>query len=594
MNLKLLLFTAATSLVALSTASAQDSAPAFPGAEGFARYTTTGGRSSDGSTTVYHVTTLEDNSSVEGSLRWALKQSGPRTIVFDVSGYIDLTSDLEITSNTTIAGQTAPSPGITLRYYTVKFTKCDNVICRFIRFRRSQVEDVNDGADAAWGRERKNIILDHCSFSWSIDETASFYDNLNFTMQWCNVTESLNNAGHGKSAHGYGGIWGGKGASFHHNFLAHHTNRCPRLNGARYNWDGYDTETYSNSVQAERVDVRNCVMYNWGTGNGAYGGMGGYHNLINNYYKAGPATKNTKRVFQCSTNDSDDSDGALPDGLPGRFYINGNYVTAASSPENYDWSGVSQDSGTGVTVKSNGGSTYVDSEGLYGDAGETVAIKLDEAIDAGEVTTHSATVAFSKILLYCGASLYRDDVDVRNMDEAENGTTTYTGPTTAKAGILDLINDPEGTEDTDLPSYPDLAENTRDANYDTDEDGIPDEWETANGLNPNDASDKDAYTLDKEKGFYTNLEVYLNSIVESIVKAGNKDALVSVDEYYPTTASSSDEENALPSIYSNSDVTAIEYYDLNGRKLSAPAKGISVRRLIFSNGKSATDLVIKK
>ncbi len=180
------------------------------------------------------------------------------------------------------------------------------------------------------------------------------------------------------------------------------------------------------------------------------------------------------------------------------------------------------------------------------------------------------------------------------MDEAENGTTTYTGPTTAKAGILDLINDPEGTEDTDLPSYPDLAENTRDANYDTDEDGIPDEWETANGLNPNDASDKDAYTLDKEKGFYTNLEVYLNSIVESIVKAGNKDALVSVDEYYPTTASSSDEENALPSIYSNSDVTAIEYYDLNGRKLSAPAKGISVRRLIFSNGKSATDLVIKK
>ena len=140
-------------------------APAFPGAEGFGRYTT-GGRGGK----VIHVTNLNDSGT--GSLRWALSQSGTKTIVFDVSGYIDLKSQLNVSSNTTIAGQTAPGDGITLRYYTLYFGKSDNVIVRFIRSRRSQVKDVNDGADATWGRKRKNIILDDCSFSWRIDEVA--------------------------------------------------------------------------------------------------------------------------------------------------------------------------------------------------------------------------------------------------------------------------------------------------------------------------------------------------------------------------------------------------------------------------------------
>ena len=274
-----------------TTALAQNDAPAFPGAEGHGRYVT-GGRGGR----IIHVTNL--NNSGTGSLRWAVAQSGPKIIVFDVGGVIPLESELKITGNTTIAGQTAPYPGITLRYYTVR-PDGDNIIMRFIRVRRGQERDVNDGADAIWTRERTGMILDHCSFSWSIDEVASFYDMNNFSMQWCTIGESLNNAGHGKGAHGYGGIWGGKLASFHHNMIVHVGNRAPRFNGARYGWSGYtknylyDDYNWANPVQAENVDFRNCVMYNW---NGdCYGGPGGGQiNIVNNYYKGGPATSKSK------------------------------------------------------------------------------------------------------------------------------------------------------------------------------------------------------------------------------------------------------------------------------------------------------------
>lgn len=513
-------------------------APAFPGAEGSGRYAQ-GGRGTDGTTNVYHVTSLKDDKNVEGTLRWALAQTGPRTIVFDVSGYIDLASDLKIPSNTTIAGQTAPAPGITLRYYTVNTSDAENVIIRYMRFRRSQVKDVNDGADAAWGRHGNNIILDHCSFSWSIDEVASFYDNRDFTMQWCVVAEGLCNSGHTKGGHSYGGIWGGKNATFHHNMITNVHNRVPRLCGARFNWDGYDTEAYANSVQAERVDVRNNLYYNWGNGNGAYGGMGGYHNLVNNYYKAGPGTKNTSRVFQGSANSSGDSNGVLPDGLPGRFYIDGNYVTAQSAI--YDWSGFKQDSGTGVNTSA---LTYTDSQGLYGAAGATVNIKLDGEVDMADATTHTAANAYNQILLYGGASLYRDAVDERFMTDATNGTTSYQMTETTDGegnavteftkGIVDKINDPAAVAVAGQPSFPMLAVVERPANWDTDGDGIPDAWEDANGLDKNNAADGNLYTLDSEKTWYTNLEVYLNSIVEDITMAQKANAEIEIeDEYYP-------------------------------------------------------------
>ena len=573
----------------LSPVQAQDT-PAFPGAEGFGRYTT-GGRGGK----VIHVTNLNDSGT--GSLRWALSQSGTKTIVFDVSGYIDLKSQLNVSSNTTIAGQTAPGDGITLRYYTLYFGKSDNVIVRFIRSRRSQVKDVNDGADATWGRNRKNIILDHCSFSWSIDEVASFYDNKDFTMQWCNITEALANAGHGKGAHSYGGIWGGKNASFHHNFIAHVQNRAPRFNGARYNWGGYDKTLYENSIQAERVDFRNCVMYNWGSGNGCYGGPGGgYVNMVNNYYKAGPGTGNKDRVTQVSVSDaSNGGDNPFP-GYASRYYINGNYVTAASNPENYDWKGVIYDSGL---FDINGEKYIADANHYYGDdqtyvkntnGVDCIRLKLDKPIESGEVTTHKAETAFGKVLKYCGASLVRDECDLRYAEEAENGTTTFMGAIIKRAGILDVINDPEGTENPQTASYPTLREEKRPADFDTDSDGIPDAWETANGLNPSDANDGKAYTIDS-KGYYTNLEVYLNSLVEDIMKGGNADAENAIDEYYPQYSTPTGINGTNQSVA----LTKTTYTTLSGRNISeadAP-KGIFIVVEHFADGSKHAKKVVK-
>ena len=575
--------------LALTLPMQAQNAPAFPGAEGHGRYTT-GGRGGK----VIHVTNLNDDGN--GSLRWALSQSGAKTIVFDVSGYIDLKSQLNVSSNTTIAGQTAPGDGITLRYYTLYFGKCDNVIVRFIRSRRSQVKDVNDGADATWGRNRKNIILDHCSFSWSIDEVASFYDNLNFTMQWCNITEGLN-AGHNKGNHSYGGIWGGKDASFHHNFIAHVQNRAPRFNGARYNWDGYDKTLYENSIQAERVDFRNCVMYNWGNGNGCYGGPGGgYINMINNYYKAGPGTKNKTRVTQVSVSDaSNGGDNPFP-GYASRYYINGNYVTAASSPENYDWQGVIYESGL-YTI--NGEKYIADPNHYYGEnqtyekntnGVDCIRLKLDEPIDAGEVTTHKAQTAFEKVLKYCGASFVRDACDVRYAEEAENGTTTFMGAIVKCAGILDIINDPEGTEDPTTASYPTLREEKRPADFDTDGDGIPDEWETANGLNPSDANDGNEYTIDSE-GIYTNIEVYLNSLVEHIMKDGNADAEDAVNEYYPKYNSAS----GIKEIANSVELKKITYTTLSGQNINQAdaTRGVYIMVEHFADGSTRTRKVVK-
>ena len=595
---------------ALMSAAALAQAPAFPGAEGHGRYVA-GGRGGK----VIHVTNLNDKGT--GSFRAAVTGNSKKIIVFDVAGVIPLASDLTIGSNTTILGQTAPSPGITLRYYTVRPE--DNCIIRFIRLRRGQEKDINDGADATWQRNKTGIIFDHCSFSWSIDEVASFYDNNNFTMQWCTVAESLTNPGHSKGAHGYGGIWGGKLASFHHNFVGHLMNRGPRFNGARYGWTGYtsnkdyDTYKWENPVQAENVDFRNCVMYNaQGT---CYGGPGGGQiNIVNNYFKAGPSHSlksktlngikvsvssgnergSQNRITQVTVSSSGNSDKKHPEyyEMTSRYFISGNTTetTKGTVTKNQDWKGVVYDKGT---YTYNGEIYSADKKNFYGDAVahqtidgvSCVKIKMDNPAPTGEVTTHSAAEAFSKVLAYGGASLYRDEIDARYMEEAKTGTAQYKGSITQSPGIIDKVSDVNGyTESTfGTASHP--------ADFDTDKDGIPDAWELANGLNPNDDSDALTYSLDG-KGYYTNLEVYANSLVENIMKQGNADAENKVDEYYPECKNPTGISQVITSYPGG--IAKVTYYSLNGTLLSAPQKGINIRKMLFQNGKTIVDKVVKE
>ena len=230
--------------------------------------------------------------------------------------------------------------------------------------------------------------------------------------------------------------------------------------------------------------------------------------------------------------------------------------------------------------------TYVkDANGV-----DCIKIKLDAPVEAGDVTTHTAQTAYEKVLAYGGASLYRDAADVRYVEEATNGTTTYNASHAKVAGIIDVINDPSSdTQDAKTASFPELTSESRAADYDSDKDGIPDAWEIANGLNPNDASDAQLKTLDTEKGWYTNLEVYLNSIVEPIVKAQNADAISSVNEYYPAFKTA-----AINSPMQQSEVKTIEYYTVNGQKLAAPQRGINIRKMVLTNGQSVCDKVVKE
>ncbi|HBL75524.1 MAG TPA: pectate lyase [Prolixibacteraceae bacterium] len=452
--------------------------PAFPGAEGFGKYAT-GGRGG----AVIYVTTMDDHSS-PGSLRYAVALTGARIVLFKVSGTIKLKSALKITNgNLTIAGQTAPGDGICIRDYPVEVS-ADNVVIRFIRFRMG--DETQQENDALWGRNHKNILIDHCSVSWSTDECSSFYDNENFTMQWCIVSESLRNSVHGKGAHGYGGIWGGKNASFHHNLLAGHDSRNPRFCGSRY----------SNNAAAELVDFRNNVIYNWGS-NTTYGAEGGNYNMVNNYYKAGPATSSSSK-FRILQPYADDGTNSQKAGIYGKFYVSGNYVSGSSAVSNDNWQGVSLHS----------------SFGSYAAGVTKNDIKAETAFLFATVTTHDAPVAYENVLAYAGTSLKRDTVDRRIIHDTRTGTATFmTGGNGSSNGIIDTQSAVGG--------WPELK--SADAPLDTDADGMPDTWEDAKGLNKNSASDAQLKTVDGE---YPNVEVYINSLVSGIIENQNKGGVI--------------------------------------------------------------------
>ncbi|MBR3989279.1 MAG: fibronectin type III domain-containing protein [Bacteroidales bacterium] len=476
---------------AIPAAEEDGVARAFPGAEGGGMYTT-GGRGGK----VIHVTNLNDKGT--GSLRAAIETSGARTIVFDVAGTIELASDLKITKgDVTIAGQTAPGDGICIKNYATNIN-ADNVIIRFVRFRLGDEgnwseADINnhkaDGEDCIWGRYHKDIILDHCSMSWSIDETASFYANANMTLQWSIIAESMKKCRlHSKGDHGYGGIWGGKDASFHHNLLASHSNRTPRFDHTYlYEGNGKSTATYRGNV-----DYRNCVNYN-GQGNGCYGGEGGNFNMVNNYYK------NTGKKYFIEADGGYVTGGTQYAYDWAHLYLSGNYNSDGSSDKYPD----------GVYWKKAYDAYSLSYDGHV--LSSALPIHGKDGADA-YVSTHTASGAYSAVCSYAGASLRRDAVDKRIVTGVKNGTGR-------------IINDIADIKAEYGSAWPALSATDAEkaAVADADGDGIPDAIETAWGLDKNNAQDGAAKSLDKN-GRYTNLEMYLHYLVREVVSAQNQNA----------------------------------------------------------------------
>ena len=485
---------AAILLCLASITAAQERTPAFPGAEGFGRYVT-GGRGGN----VYHVTSLADDGS-EGTLRWALGKSGAKTIVFDVSGTIHLQSALNISiGNVTIAGQTAPGDGICVADYPVAI-KANNVIVRYMRFRlgnNNVLVNGADGWDAFGGFDQQDWMIDHCSVSWSIDECLSVLGNKNTTVQWCLVAQSLVNSGHSKGAHGYGGNWGGSGASFHHNLIAHHGSRTPRL-GPR-----------PTTQLDERMDMRNNVIYNFG-GNGCYGGEGMKVNIVNNYYKPGPGTPTDKKGYRIAgigirTNSYVETYPAYAPALHlwGKYYVAGNYNSKYSDVNNDNWT-------YGIINQVDANSC----DGTF--TAETKdSIKLTEPIGFLLTTTHSAEDAYERVLDFAGACLNRDSFDALMVSDTRNGTATYTGKGLSKGFVNSQDDNKPADADDSWSAWPTL--NSKDAPKDTDGDGMPDEWELANALDATDPNDGKTIGADG----YSNLENYLNSLVADITEAQN-------------------------------------------------------------------------
>lgn len=459
-------------LIAVASCSAQkqiapivnDRPSAFPSAEGFGKYTT-GGRGGK----VIIVINLNDDG--EGSFRKAVTAKGQRIVVFAISGTIHLNSPLSFKSDLTIAGQTAPGDGICLADYPVLLGG-DNIIVRFLRFRmgdknqKGGMVDGNGGDDAFGGTHRKNIIIDHCSMSWSTDEVFSVYGGDSTTLQWNLISEPLNYSYHfetgdtGYEHHGYGAIWGGRHSSFHHNLFAHCNSRTPRFDGIR-------------NIPEENCDFTNNVIYDWGHNN-VYAGEGGNYNIVNNYYKYGPSTSENVKYRITNPWSKPPSIGF------GKYYVNGNYVDGSSNITSNNWLGVTLEKGKDTDL------SLVKTEKPF----EVVPVYIQEAKEAYESVLKNTGVIFPK----------RDTLDERIINDVKNRTGRFID---VQGGY------PHGTAyELTVNAWPVLR--SLPAPPDTDKDGMPDEWEKKNGLNPNDAGDASTYKLSKS---YTNIEVYANSLV---------------------------------------------------------------------------------
>lgn len=450
------------SISAIFSASAEGQLPAFPGAEGGGKYSpgARGILSIGGKTEVYHVTNL--NSSGEGSFADAVSKPG-RIIVFDISGVIELKTTLTVkSSNLTILGQTAPGDGITISGGDIVFDDAvENIIMRYIRVRPT---DKNGGEpDGIGGRYNSNIIVDHCSASWGVDELISLYAGPaqnatdekpvgnHLTVQNTIGAESLRMSNHTKGAHGYGGIWGGTCSSYINNLLAHHDSRSPRMDR-----------------QLQVTEVSNNIIYDWGQTNSAYGAEPyatdktmknpSRINWVSNYYKAGPATakKILTRIFDISS-------PLTSDDPKSQFFFSGNYIE-----------------GTGLI------SDYANNAYVNNYAGAEL---LEAEIDMGEYSFNkiSAEEAYDYILANAGATLpKRDAVDARIINDVKNGTGRLVNNASEVGGLIPVKSETRVFT-------------------------IPDEWLSTNGLDGKNETD---IIESGDFSGYTVIEAYVNYMTE--------------------------------------------------------------------------------
>ena len=421
---------------------------AFPGAEGFGAYAK-GGRGGK----VIFVTNLNDNG--PGSLRWAIEQDGPRTIVFKVSGTIVLLDRLVINNPyITIAGQTAPGDGVCLKGETLRVETHD-VVIRYIRVRLGDGkhgEGSKQGKDAISIASGNDIIIDHCSASWSLDEVLSSSTRestlTNVTVQWCFITEGLNIDGHG-----FGSLIRGTGGakySYLYNLYAHNHGRNPRPGN-------YDSNPYTEDPEGLLLDFRNNLLYNWG------GSKAGYNsdsksvtrlNYVGNYLVPGKNSKST-----------------------GVAYSTGSPYNRACFAENYFEYKLPENPWDIVKFRSNWTVEQIQ------------AYKQSKPFEAGLVQEPDAPLAYKQILKNGGASLpKRDEVDIRIVKDVKN----LTGK---------IINSQE-----EVGGWPILK--SLPAPRDTDKDGMPDDWEDSKKLDKENPEDRNTVASDG----YTMLEKYLNSV----------------------------------------------------------------------------------
>jgi hypothetical protein len=426
---------------------------AFPEAEGYGRFAI-GGRGGK----VFEVTNLSDAG--PGSLRDAVEASGPRVVVFRVGGVIQLKSKLHIRNPyLTVAGQTAPGDGICVAGYTFGCLSAHDVILRHVRIR------IGDGSgttqDGCGARSSNHCIFDHCSISWSIDEGFSSREGENLTFQRCIISEALHIANHKKyepgKGHSFAGSISGNIGSFHHNLLANCTGR---------NWSLAGGLDRTGKMLAGRLDIRNNVVYNWRdrTTDGGVLEL----NFVNNYYLPGPAT----RVFTLLKPDPGDPDRGM------RAFMTGNMIVDQPQFDADNWR------------------AYV------GPVAGMEKLKTDSPLFESHVNTHTAQAAFASVLADVGATRPRSDpIDLRILSEVRKREHTFSGSKGKLPGIIDSPQDVGG-----LPEY-----RTATPPADSDHDGLPDAWEQAHRLNPQDPRDGPAFRDDG----YTHLEFYLNALAGS-------------------------------------------------------------------------------